>query len=262
VSSTATSCPWCKAEVRGKVEAAPTAAEQLEPPTAAEQLEPELAALRAWSGNPDPPPPLLSTGLCVALAAMAVGALFAGGYIVRESRTVREAFPLALFPAGALAILAVFLLREPLRVRNVRDLASPRDALTYFMELVRTRRYAAASFALAGHAQALERHAKFGTRWDQANPSSAATLGTIDAFSIGAPEPLGEDACLVPLSVTFGSHGGVSIPLVGGVRTHEWRQKDFLKLLVKRRDRWFLVNGLPADRLDRGLSALLAPAKA
>jgi hypothetical protein len=201
---------------------------------------------------------MLSAAMIALMVVMAMAAVAAGAYMVYDSRRPSEAFPAALFPAVALGVLAFVLLRAPLRVAKCRRLLDPVEAATYYFELVSQGRHSSAALALASYPKAVQRHQRLVQRWEQANPSGPATMGTIDGIHIGTPEKVAEDAALVPVKLLFGKHGGITVPGIGSITVSSTRRLELTKLLIRRKGRWFLVNGMAADRIDRSLAALLA----
>jgi hypothetical protein len=247
VAAKAVRCAWCGAQTGKPVEPESKAAEE---------LEKEAREIEEWPGSDLPPAPLFPIGVWILVAVLAGTGAVVGPALLRLERGLGT----GLFVVVLLALLGLIagVLRGPLHYLSSRHLRSPADAVHYCFGTAAGGDFGRARRAVADHPLSLHRHEDLPKRWKMANPGDAFTEAFVGGVEVGTPEAVAPGAALVPVRVVLSRTKGLTVPFVGSYHVTRNQPKDLVKLVIEKDGRWFLVNALLADRLDRSLAEHLA----
>jgi hypothetical protein len=223
-------CPSCGKPVAAKAVCCAWCGAQTGKPAepeskAAEELEKEAREIEEWPGSELPPAPLFPIGVYLVVAVLVGTEAVVGPALLRLERGLGT----GLFVVVLLALLGLI-----------------------GGDFGRARR------AVAGHPLSLRRHEDLPKRWKMANPGDAFTEAFVGGVEVGTPEAVAPGAALVPVRVVLSRTKGLTVPFVGSYHVTRNQPKDLVKLVIEKDGRWFLVNALLADRLDRSLAEHLA----
>jgi hypothetical protein len=235
-------CRWCKSKIPASVR--PAAEIQRSPEHRA-----ELQEIKEWEGRAnDRPDPPLSVRTWSALVVAAAGL---GTVLLTTERQFEIRTP-AIFIGGVAAVVALAFGFHDLSAFRRRDRRRPEDPAMIFLLRMKSKQWSLARRVLADYPSAESRHANVAQLWKEQLGASIEVTGV----SVSNVEVLGDDAATVTVAVHLRSASAVGCLFFGILGALLFAKRDvrrFDKLVLRRNDRWYLVNGLPEDRTDRRL---------
>ena len=158
--------------------------------------------------------------------------------------------------------LAASIAWKPFKLRNTRHRRTPEGAADYFYGQVAREHYDLAWTALIGYSLALRRHETLPQGWAHMNPGGIATDARIERVIVSRATSLGDDFAVVRVQLEFARTTAVNVPVAHIHVTHTTsRNFEALRVLVRREKRWYVVNGLPPDVIDRELISAIKAGK-
>ncbi len=152
----------------------------------------------------------------------------------------------ALYALMFAPFLLWFIFTDVMQLR-IRHCRTPAAAAAFYLVGVRGGRWERVSAVLMTHPASLRRRSGLWGGWSRGIVSETYVSGA----HAGACRMLGPAAALVTLTVsfrTFGSGGLVWAYLFARVE-----KRKIERLLLQRGERWYVVNGLSGDAIDRAM---------
>ena len=249
IAPNAMNCRWCKAvfETPEEREAKRAAA-----------ADAEAAELSAWPGSQAPLPSPLSMRSWIAIPLLGVLGLGLAVATARTGTNLEASLKIAGVMLLVTGLLTLSLVWRDLRTMGARRLRTPRETAVFYFGMIALRDFARAHLVLAGYETAMNRHIDLAGVWRALASSSGETQTKVIA-TIGGQKRITDDAVLVDVTIAFARTTSTHVPMVGTYRQTETRGLIVSKLVVRRGARWYVVNGLPSEKIDLDMADRIAP---